>query len=113
ELPAALEMDGELLGEEALRKVREAHRALDRVVVGERDELHAAPPSALVDLEGIGIALAAQVVEHRNAGATRVPRVHVQIAAHQLHTVAVMATSRSGLRHSTPPSLEARQVAPA
>ena len=53
ELAAAFQVHGELHGKEALREVREPHRALDRVVVGERDEVHSAKARPLVHLERV------------------------------------------------------------
>ena len=89
QLAAAFELERDLLADEAVRQVREPQRALDRVVVGERDEVHPAPPRPLVHLERVGIALAAQVLEHRDTGGARVPGMDVQVAAHQLGTVAL------------------------
>ena len=41
---------GQLLGDEAVGTVRQLQAAVDRVVVGDRDEVHPAPPGELVDL---------------------------------------------------------------
>jgi hypothetical protein len=96
ELAAGLELERQLLRHETVRKVREPERALDRVVIAQRHEVHPTPARPLVDLERVRVALAPEVVEHRHTGAARIPRVDVQVAAHQLDAFAFMATSRGG-----------------
>ena len=49
-LRLAAERDGELLGHEHAGAVGDRQRAVDRVVVGDRDEVHAAPLGERVDL---------------------------------------------------------------
>ena len=96
ELSPAFEEDGDLLAHEGVGQVGERERPLDRVVVGQGDEVHAPPASPLVHRERGGVAFPADVLEHRDLRAARVPGVDVQVAAHQLRTLAFMATSRSG-----------------
>ena len=96
ELPPAVEEDRHLLAHEGVGQVGEREGPLDRVVVGERHEVHPPPPRPVVDLERVGIALPPDVLQHRDLRAARVPGVDVQVAAHQLRTLAFMATSRSG-----------------
>jgi hypothetical protein len=43
---------GQLLGDEAIGTIGELETAVDRVVVGDRDEVHPPPPGQLVDLLG-------------------------------------------------------------
>src|SRR6201999_2365926 len=43
---------GQLLGDEAVGTARQLEAAVDRVVVGDRDEVHPAPFGELVDLLG-------------------------------------------------------------
>src|SRR5262249_53312063 len=56
-LGLAGEAGGQLLGDEAVVTVRQLQAAVDRVVVGDRDEVHAAPLGELVDLLRGGRAL--------------------------------------------------------
>ena len=83
ELAAAVEAERHLLADEEAVTVDEPERALDRVVVRERDEVHAPPERPLVDVERIGVAFPADVLQHGDLGAARVPGVDVQVAAHQ------------------------------
>ncbi len=53
-LGLTLEPDGQLLGDERVRKMLERQRSLDRVVIGDRDEIHPAPLGEFVDLFGGG-----------------------------------------------------------
>ena len=53
-LGLTLEPDGQLLGDERVRKVLERQRAGDRVVIGDRDEIHPATLGEFVDLFGWG-----------------------------------------------------------
>jgi hypothetical protein len=56
-LGLAAEVGGELLGDEHVGAVGDLKHAVDRVVVGDRDEVHAAPLGQRVDLLGRGGAL--------------------------------------------------------
>ena len=49
-LRLALEPDGQLLGDEHIRQVRDRSGTLDRVVIGDRDEVHSPPLGEFVDL---------------------------------------------------------------
>jgi hypothetical protein len=49
-LRLAAEPRGELLGDEDVVAVRDLEAAVDRVVIGDRHEVHAAPLGELVDL---------------------------------------------------------------
>jgi hypothetical protein len=53
-LRLALETGGQLLGDERAGQVRDRQRAVDRVVVGDRHEIHASRPGQLIDLERVG-----------------------------------------------------------
>ena len=48
----AAKVGGELLGDEHVGTVGDLHDAVDRVVIGDRDEVHAPPSGELVDLLG-------------------------------------------------------------
>jgi hypothetical protein len=65
EPPPAVEEDGHLLAHEGVGEVGEREGSRDRVVVGERDEVHASPPRPIVDLERVGIAFPADVLQQR------------------------------------------------
>ena len=56
-LGLALEVGRQLLGDEDVGKVGELQRAVDRVVIGDRHEVHPAPLGELIDLLGRGGAL--------------------------------------------------------
>ncbi len=56
-LGLAAKMSGELLGDEHVWAVRDLKDSRDRVVVGDRDEVHAAALGQRVDLFGRGRAL--------------------------------------------------------
>jgi hypothetical protein len=56
-LPLAREPRGQLLRHEEIGQRGQLERPADRVVIGDRDEVHAAPLGQLVDLVGRGCAL--------------------------------------------------------
>jgi hypothetical protein len=55
-LRLAAEPHGELLGDEDVVAIGDLEAAVDRVVIGDRHEVHAAPLGELVDLLGRGSA---------------------------------------------------------
>ena len=81
--------------QERPREVGDAQRALDRVVVGDRDQVHAAGPADPVEAFGVGVGLA-------QAG----PAQRVVPAVGGVGRVAVQVTAKRP-RHG-PPSLSAR-----
>ena len=90
-LGLALEVGGQLLGEEHVGPIRDGQRARDRVVIGDRHEVHAPALGQLVDLLGqrgaLGQAQRALHAELGHLGGRRVA-VHVDPAgrggAHRL-----------------------------
>ena len=84
ELPASREEDRHLLAHERVGQVGKGERALDRVVVGQGDEVHAPPTRLFVERHGFGVAFPPDVLEHGQVRGARVPRVDVQVAAHQI-----------------------------
>ena len=77
-----LEPDRQLLGDECVRKVLERQGSGDRVVVGDRDEVHPAPLGEFVDLFGRGGAFGqVQAALDAELGKLGGRRVDVQIGA--------------------------------
>ena len=95
ELPAPGQEDRHLLADERVGPGGEEERALDAVVVGEGDEIHAPAHGLLVDVRGIGVAFPPDVLEDGNVGTARVPGMNVQVATHHLCILAIMGPSTS------------------
>jgi hypothetical protein len=73
---------GELFADDHVGLVRDLQRAVDRVVVGQRDEVHAAPLGLRAHVGGAAVALgAADGVEQRLAGLVARVAVAVQVGA--------------------------------
>jgi hypothetical protein len=85
-LRLAAEAGGELLGHEHVRAVGDLEHAGDRVVVGDRDEVHAAPLGEVVDLlRGRGALGEPEGALDAEAGLLRRGRVAVEIDPHDRH----------------------------
>jgi hypothetical protein len=101
--PLALELRGHLDREERVGKVRDPQRALQRVVIRNRDEIHPAALAHAVDALGFGVGLAEPCPAERVVAAVGgVARVRVQVAARHFFRSSA-ATGRflhlSGVRH--------------
>ncbi len=90
-LGLSLEVDGQLLGDEHVGKVRKGKHPVDRVVVGDRDEVHAPALGELVDLAGLGGALGqCQGALNPQLRQLRRRRVHVHIDPARVRIIAVL-----------------------
>jgi hypothetical protein len=96
ELAALGEAERHLLAGEEAGLADQMQGPLDRVVIGEGHEVHAPREGPLVDVARIGVAFPADVLQHGDLGAARVPGVDVQVAAHQLGTFGSTAPSFPG-----------------
>ena len=98
-LGLAGEAGGQLLGDEAVGPIGELEAAVDRVVVGDRDEVHPPPLGELVDLRGRGRALRqperaldaqlrevrrGRVAMHVNAGSHRCSPCSIRLFTHRV-----------------------------
>ena len=76
----------QLLAEEEIRIATQWLGAFDRVVIGQREKIHAAAPQQGIDLARIAIAFPAECVDKRRGAGAGEIGVNVHIAFHEFHS---------------------------
>ncbi len=100
---AGRKMNSDFLAEEKVRVMAERFGRIDRVVISNGDESHAALFEAGIELLGRGVAFATEMLQHRHGTHSGVPRMDVHVAAHGLYMAGgdyKAVTNRRNIRES-------------